>query len=399
MFDDLKGIKEREIKRRERTALDDLLELNDKIVRGKIKIDLNKITKKVISGERKKLEEIVSRIEYDENDLISFVLSQCNKDYDKKIWELVGFYSGVLLSYLTEKNWKEGKRTIIKIDFGGNEFNNLFYYAECVDVVIVKNLIGNSALYGVASYGGKANQVIGIDIEGDDALGRVASFYRGKVDQVIGIDIKGRNALSEVASGGGVNQVIGVNIKGCMAFYRVGYRGKANQVIGVGISGDGALCEVASYRGRANQVIGIDIEGNNALGRVASEGGKVNQVIGACIKGNFALYGVGSYEEVNQVIKVDIKGNGVLYGMANQVIMYNVVGKYVLKHSRLIGELIKGRKAKRLLKQYGINDIIAIAESMRDDKDWKVMIDKANKIYSIYERIAKEKGWKDLVRG
>ncbi len=381
MFDDLKGIKEREIKRRERTALDDLLELNDKIVIGEIKINLDKYEHKDIKREREKLREIVSKIEYNEDDLVGFVLSQCNKDYDEEIWRRVGFLSGVLLSYLTDKK-RFRKRTIIEIDFGWNEFNYLFYYTKYADVVIVKNLVGDHALEEVASKGGWANQVVGVGIKGNWALSGIAS-EDGRVNQVIGVNIEGDRALWGVASynNGMVNQVIGVGIKGNLTLHSVASNnGKVNQVIGVGIKEGNALGSVASYGGWVSQVIGAGIEGYWALNEVVSYGGKANQVVGVDIKGDFALSLV-----------------ALSHGLVDQVILYNIVGEGILNGHGYIKELIKGEKAKRLLKQYGINDIIAIAESMKEDRDWRVIADKANRIYSIYEKIAKERGWRILI--
>lgn len=198
MIEKLKGInKEREIKERESTSLEKLLEIGKKIVRkyavklpahfqrfyDEFKLDKLDEPYEDIYQELKCRE--LKGIDFSKTDLQNLVLSFVNNNSDNYEAIILGLYTGNLLHMLTQRNKEQGKRTNIYINGYGNRFDYLFFYAKVGNNLIVENFKGNWICAFVGHREKRVNRVIGKDIIGSN------SFHSSKIDHLVLINIDG----------------------------------------------------------------------------------------------------------------------------------------------------------------------------------------------------------------
>ena len=164
MFEELKGIQGvRNVKPVIKGNLEKLVELGSQLER-----DFENRTY-FIFEKRPELYERVKKadIEYDEQDIQSLVVALSSQETQNPI--VRGVYTGALVSLLTEKNNKEGRRTIVKLDLAGSEFPYLCARAKYADVLMIKNVKGDSIGRDISCNHGRAGIVILQDIIGEYA--------------------------------------------------------------------------------------------------------------------------------------------------------------------------------------------------------------------------------------
>ena len=88
--------------------------------------------------------DLLKDVEFTELDLETFVLAKPNQDYSVRVSKVIGFYTSALLSILTKRNSKKGKRTKLRIDGSGLTSDCLLHYAGHVDELILENFSGGN---------------------------------------------------------------------------------------------------------------------------------------------------------------------------------------------------------------------------------------------------------------
>ena len=202
MFEELKGIQGvRNVKPVIKGNLEKLVELGSQLER-----DFENRTY-FIFEKRPELYERVKKadIEYDEQDIQSLVVALSSQETQNPI--VRGVYTGALVSLLTEKNNKEGRRTIVKLDIAGSEFPYLCARAKYADVLMIKNVKGDSIGRDISCNHGRAGIVILQDIIGDYA-GWCMAMNQGQAGIIILQDINGDNAGDGISADHGQAGII-----------------------------------------------------------------------------------------------------------------------------------------------------------------------------------------------
>jgi len=135
-------------------------------------------------------------IEYDKKDIQDLAVALSSQEPQNP--KIRGVYIGALVSLLTEKNNKKGKRTIVELDLKGSEFPYLCAGAKYADVLMIKNVKGDCIGEGIAYNRGQAGIVILQDIIGEYAGWRIARDH-GQAGIVILQDIIGEYAGWSIA--------------------------------------------------------------------------------------------------------------------------------------------------------------------------------------------------------
>src|SRR3989338_2429420 len=270
----------RSVQTRPLTVLERLLDIGDKIVDKHSKEMPNNYD----ASEIKLMDSFYTRlyldvlqrtrdINFDEQDIASFVRAKASHDLVGKQAQVLGIYSGCLAQLLTERNALQGKRTIIHLDghIGDNlndrfRFDYLFYFARVLDTVILENFNGEEILAYAGSFGGRADTLVCSGINGNYLL-NFCGNYHGRLNKVIAINVaECEQTLSGCgAHSGQVLQIIEINIKGhsTLSSCATG-NGYIDQIIGVGVDGIGTFLGILGV-GKIHQIIAVDINGNDTL--------------------------------------------------------------------------------------------------------------------------------------
>ncbi|MDD5182486.1 MAG: hypothetical protein PHC66_04975 [Candidatus Nanoarchaeia archaeon] len=174
---------------------------------------------------------INNKIEYSEQDVSDLVEYLNMNDFDDET-EKMGVYVGSLISILTEKNEKLGKRTIIKIpenrlDYlgeycrkfdvikvGVNYGTEVFRVARKGNLLYVEDCKGNSFAQDAGCINGDVKTIVGVNVSGD-WFAKNASQFNGKVGVVAGMNVSGSGFARIVGEDGErVEAIIGVNVTG-----------------------------------------------------------------------------------------------------------------------------------------------------------------------------------------
>ena len=206
MLEELKGIQAaRKVKPAIKGNLEKLIELGSQLEREFTTGSFSHIN--LIQERRPELYKIVkdADIEYDKQDIQALAVAFSSKEVQNPI--IRGAYIGALVSLLTEKNNKEGRRTIVKLDLTGSEFPYLCAGAKYADVLMIKNVKGKLIGYNIASNYGQAGIVILQGIKGDFAGADIA-FNHGQAGIVILQNIIGNDAGNWMAADHGQAGII-----------------------------------------------------------------------------------------------------------------------------------------------------------------------------------------------
>lgn len=124
-----------------------------------------------------------------------------------------GRLTGMLLSELTRRNRQKGKETEVYFNLNGRTFHYLFYGADCIDTVLVRNGKGDCILGNVATNGGDAKKVYAVNLQGRHILAEIGTG--GTVEEVVAYEVKGHQVLYRAASEGAqVGALIAIDIGG-----------------------------------------------------------------------------------------------------------------------------------------------------------------------------------------
>ncbi|MBT5022784.1 hypothetical protein HOK51_07830 [Candidatus Woesearchaeota archaeon] len=113
------------------------------------------------------------------NDLLTNVIHASYQDLSGKEALIFGLYSGFLLTELTKRKHKNKKLSVFYFNGMGNRFDNLFYLAKRVDVLILDNLVGNDAGISLGCEGGKLGVVAGANLTGENIFSDLNFHYAG----------------------------------------------------------------------------------------------------------------------------------------------------------------------------------------------------------------------------
>ncbi|MBT5022777.1 hypothetical protein HOK51_07795 [Candidatus Woesearchaeota archaeon] len=168
----LHGIKPKGVKVRPDSKLERLLGVGDLIIKEFAHL---RAGRRIASDSllhldiRDRLEsEYFFNFSFSEADLVDFVHVAAESKYHEVDSFLLGMYSGVLLSLLTERNKQENKRTKIYIDGNKKEFPYLFSYAQYFDELIVENFRGEKICDRLTYDTGSGNLLAFSNLEGSN---------------------------------------------------------------------------------------------------------------------------------------------------------------------------------------------------------------------------------------
>ncbi|MBT5022032.1 hypothetical protein HOK51_07770 [Candidatus Woesearchaeota archaeon] len=112
--------------------------------------------------------ELLSEFEFNTDDLISFVHAKSGVEGSETELKILGFYSGALLSMLTEKNIWLNQKTRVHINGEGNSFPYLFSYAQYIDEIIIENFKGKQVCNNISQGESKANLIVFANMCGNE---------------------------------------------------------------------------------------------------------------------------------------------------------------------------------------------------------------------------------------
>ena len=187
----LKGIKPKGVKPRPSSKLEKLISITNSVIEKNSKDDVTIRVNTIHSDMHKKIyrdlkQDLLKEIEFSKEDLSAWVYAHSNSVGGDAYKKTLGVCSGVLLTILTERNKRRGKKTILDIDGNNQEFSHLFSHGRKVDELIIRNFVGDSICRSFGdsfeSYEGYAKKLCLINISGKD----FADFcgYKGKVDSL-----------------------------------------------------------------------------------------------------------------------------------------------------------------------------------------------------------------------
>ena len=197
MFEELKGIQGvRNVKQTTKGSLEKLVELGSQLER-----EITAESSGYLTLFQERLPELYNivkdaDISYNEHDIQDLAVALSSQEPQNP--KIRGVYIGALVSLLTEKNNKKGKRTIVELDLKGSEFPYLCAGAKYADVLMIKNVKGDCIGEGIAYNRGQAGIVILQDIIGEYAGWRIARDH-GQAGIVILQDIIGEYAGWSIA--------------------------------------------------------------------------------------------------------------------------------------------------------------------------------------------------------
>ena len=253
MLEELKGIQAaRKVKPAIKGNLEKLIEIGSQLER---KIEEPAHYSYLDTEQYKKIYERVkdADIEYDKKDIQDLAVALSSQEPQNP--KIRGVYIGALVSLLTEKNNKKGKRTIVELDLKGSEFPYLCAGAKYADVLMIKNVKGDCIGEGIAYNRGQAGIVILQDIIGEYAGWNIAKNH-GQAGIVILQNIIGNDAGNWMADNHGqVGIVILQDIIGNYAGrYMATDHGQAGIVILQDIRGDNTGFGIAFNHGQASAI-------------------------------------------------------------------------------------------------------------------------------------------------
>ncbi len=207
-----------------------------------------------------------SELKWRVSDLQELVTAYGNKDDSPEEAITRGMYTGVLASVLTQRNNKNGARTPIHLNGGGNMFPYLLYFAHTLDEVAIENFNGNYIARYAADYGGTAKSITLTNITGD-WVGVGIARNKGLVGTVTLANITGKEAGETIAGDKGrVETVTLANITGYNAGAQIaGNDGRVGTVTLVNITGDMTGEDIAVENGRVDLLLAIRNKGKHHL--------------------------------------------------------------------------------------------------------------------------------------
>ncbi|MCX6710236.1 MAG: hypothetical protein NTV63_04795 [Candidatus Woesearchaeota archaeon] len=147
-FSDLTGIEKREKKEIISSGLEMLLQAGDAFLNKFSRLSIEEHVDLEMNNHSYAedfIKEKLRGVEYCAADIVDYVIIKSRENAQERGYleeEDLARYSGIILSRLTEKNSRKGKKTVIKIDGKNGTFNNLFRGAEFFDEIYISNMNG-----------------------------------------------------------------------------------------------------------------------------------------------------------------------------------------------------------------------------------------------------------------
>lgn len=294
-------------------------------------------------------------VELNEEAISSFVSVISNNEYNYHDSLALGYFTGNLVTILTQRNRAKGISTKIHVNGSGNKFNRLFYGVKEADELVIDGFEGDYICSLAGTLGGRITSLVIQNCKGEH-LASGAGSWLGRLDNLCMIDNKGKGAAHGVGSNSGVagnvvviNQegdetasmiggvmgrvgnVIIINNKGKEAAESIAWsQGRANRVIILNNEGDDAAKYCAQQQGRLNYLIILNNKGKNAAEEVAKSRGQADTVLIMNNAGDCAARGAGAYEgHVENLILMNCKGDYASIGCGNigDLLLINNEGK------------------------------------------------------------------------
>ena len=363
IFDELKGIDEaRDVQARPQTTLEKLLEIERRIVPEFASLLLNApyddgfqdakrddYLELVCSQLYTRLKETeLADVELTESDISAFVSAISNNEYQYHASMALGYFTGNLVTILTQRNKVKGTSTKIYVNGNGNRFDYLFYGVKEADELVIDNFEGDYICSLAGTLGGRITSLVIQNCRGEH-LASGAGSWLGRLDNLCMIDNKGKGAAYSVGSNSGVaGNVVVINQEGDETASSIGgVHGRVGNVIIINNRGNEAAKSIAWGQGRANKVIILNNEGDEAAKYCAQQQGKVNYLIILNNKGKLAAQEVAkSHGQADTVLIMDNEGNcaaggaGAYDGHIENLILMNCKGDYNLAGCGNIGDLL-----------------------------------------------------------
>jgi hypothetical protein len=197
---DLSGIEKKETKENS-SGLEALLNAGDAFFNEFSKLSWKEeweMRKKNFNYAEDFIKEKLNGTEYSAEDIEDYVIIKSAKGTGHINWDekpVFGAYSGKILGMLTEKNSKEGKKTVVNIDGKGGVFDYLFYMADVFDEVYISNIKGHSICNSMAN----GNILVLNNCAGNSPANHVGGGWSGGVKEVILNNVKGTNPIRGLA--------------------------------------------------------------------------------------------------------------------------------------------------------------------------------------------------------
>ncbi len=200
MLKDLIGIQgPRDIQVRDKSVLEKLLEVEDRVVKEYVRRVSNYWKENHNNVYLPLHASLSSELPpYTEQDLQALLLAKENNGYNGNEAQVLGIYTGVLLHVLTERCEQEEKSTTFTFDLNENEFHYLFYFAKRAGEVTVRRVKGNYTCSAMGSYGGQVEKLVIEQNTGNNAAG-----WAGGDKGTIGTLLINHNTGNYAAGGAG----------------------------------------------------------------------------------------------------------------------------------------------------------------------------------------------------
>lgn len=361
-FGGLEGIDEpKNIHVREQTTLEKLIEIERRIVPefasllSKTPYDQERegkrddyIEKVCLQLYNRLKETELAGVELNEADISSFVTVMSNNEYKHYDSEALGYFTGNLVTILTQRNRAKGNPTKIYINGSGNKFNYLFYGVKEADELVIDGFEGEYICSLAGTLGGRITSLVIQNCKGKH-LASGAGSWLGRLDNLCMINNKGEGAAHGVGSNSGVaGNVVVINQEGDETASGIGgVHGRVGNVIIINNKGKEAAESIAWCQGSANKVIILNNEGDEAAEYCAQQQGRIGYLIILNNKGKNAANEVAkSRGQVDTVLIMDNVGNGAARGAGaydghvEDLILMNCKGDYAAAVCGNIGDLL-----------------------------------------------------------
>ncbi|MBI4453634.1 hypothetical protein HY636_03235 [Candidatus Woesearchaeota archaeon] len=267
-FGGLTGIDDaRDVQAREQTTLDKLLETENILIHGETQGWYKDVS--VEFGRFRggytflydRLTQLLANVKFTEINLREFILAKANNEYQEDYSAALGLFTGCLLQILSERNTKEGKRTIIYINGQGNRFDYLFSHAKADDTLVVDNFKGDYILHKICNPPDKkAGNIAVLNTSGD----RICAGINSNIWNLFIINCCGDYIASEVSErskNASISNLYILNANGNYIANKLAANGKINDVFIVNENGDVNLGDVSARNGRINTLYVVSISG------------------------------------------------------------------------------------------------------------------------------------------
>ncbi|MCX6710244.1 MAG: hypothetical protein NTV63_04835 [Candidatus Woesearchaeota archaeon] len=254
-------------------------------------------------------EKRLESADYSEDEIIDCIIAgRKYEDYGNKA--IAGAYTGALLSILTERNSKKGRKTIMYVDEKCSGFDYLFYNARSFDEVYLNNFNGDYACYGMEN----GRRAVVNNSHGDTMFWDIASGKIEKRDnahpnaEMILINNYQPNVYfnTEIGSfAGAYGGSIGLFLANSCCSWQTGRdiaysEGFADTVILNKTKGDEIGNGIACNRGRVNNLLIIGGSQNFVGNDIAQVGGSVGNLLVQGKKGK-VMCGANFYRVERQI--------------------------------------------------------------------------------------------------